>query len=177
MHFKAPYTPQAELGRELDEILRRQRGITKELDEKAALLREAQENLRREMEAMQARMRPPRRPTVQLRTRAEYDLLWAGLLSLAPTAASVVFTYETFPWPVARSNPAKTDIIADAIASFVLAGVELNKWKYVVKQELKRWHPDKFALRLAFVADEDRERVRKGSEKVVRCLNELLQSL
>ncbi|EJD43219.1 hypothetical protein AURDEDRAFT_33667, partial [Auricularia subglabra TFB-10046 SS5] len=79
------------------------------------------------------------------------------------------FTYASFPWPGGRTLV--------EIARFLLppGAVERGREKHVIRQQLKRWHPDKFAaVAQGRVAESDRQRVLDGQMAVVQALNELL---
>ncbi|KZV83752.1 hypothetical protein EXIGLDRAFT_701099 [Exidia glandulosa HHB12029] len=106
----------------------------------------------------------------RFRTREEYERCWTELLSLSPTSRlpSRSYTYMTFPWPMADKGKA---ITTEAIRKFLVPDS-----KAAIRRELKRWHPDKFSAMMDSVVEVEREKVKKGAEIVVRCLNELLQS-
>jgi len=65
-----------------------------------------------------------------------------------------------------------------AISAYVMSNYapDANKSpKDRIKDQLKRWHPDKFETRILHrVVEEEREKVKTGAGVVVRGLNEML---
>jgi hypothetical protein len=87
--------------------------------------------------------------------------------------------WDTFPWPVFRKPSVPEDLTADAIAAYVLSAAvptESGKSdKDRIKEQIKRWHPDRFETQLLpKVNEEEREKVKEGAGSVARALNELL---
>lgn len=163
----------AQMNAELDNILQRQRAIAEGMWQDARELAEAQAIVHQQFRDLHMRMRPAHHP--KARTKLEYDALWTNLLELAP--ALQILTYETFPWPVAVGRPQKEDLCALTIGEFLFEGVEAvyEMERKVVVREMERWKPETFTEKLAFVIDEDRERVRRVGAIVARRLHEMLQ--
>ncbi|KZV90140.1 hypothetical protein EXIGLDRAFT_750772 [Exidia glandulosa HHB12029] len=104
-----------------------------------------------------------------------YHLQWDQLLSDLASLPSVLLTFEQFPWPL--HSP--WDITTGSLADFLFVGVERGKRKQTVREQLRRWHPDKFMTRgvLAHVMEKDHARVIELQQEVVICLNQLLQDM
>lgn len=106
-----------------------------------------------------------------------YHLQWEQLLSDLDLASlpSVLLTFEKFPWP----SHSPRNITASSLADFLFVGVERGKRKQTVREQLRRWHPDKFMTRgvLAHVVKKDHARVIEVQQEVVICLNQLLQDM
>ena len=86
--------------------------------------------------------------------------------------------WNSFAWPAFKrpSEPEEmtTSVISAYVHSQYAPGVNKSH-KDRIKDQLKRWHPDKFETRiLPRVVEEEREKVKAGAGLVVRGLNELL---
>ena len=86
--------------------------------------------------------------------------------------------WNSFAWPAFKrpSEPEEmtTSVISAYVHSKYAPGAEKGH-KDRIKDQLKRWHPDKFETRiLPRVVEEEREKVKAGAGLVVLGLNELL---
>ncbi|KAH9962241.1 hypothetical protein BC827DRAFT_1130738, partial [Russula dissimulans] len=87
--------------------------------------------------------------------------------------------WNSFAWPVFKRPFEPEDMTTSAISAYVFSkyapDADTKSDKDRVKYHLKRWHPDRFELRiLPRVVEEEREKVKAGAGFVVRMLNELL---
>ncbi|KZV83758.1 hypothetical protein EXIGLDRAFT_842717 [Exidia glandulosa HHB12029] len=114
---------------------------------------------------------PPQKTATPLE---KYNAHWDQLLSPSPlSSTSPLLTFKQFPWPTHSLK----DITTISLSKFLFVGVEKAKRKQAVRDQLRRWHPDKFMTRgvLAHVVEKDHERVLQMQKEVVVCLNQLLQ--
>ncbi|KZV90143.1 hypothetical protein EXIGLDRAFT_837995 [Exidia glandulosa HHB12029] len=112
---------------------------------------------------------PPQKTATPLE---KYNAHWDQLLSPSPST-SPLLTFKQFPWPTHSLK----EITTISLSKFLFVGVEKAKRKQAVRDQLRRWHPDKFMTRgvLAHVVEKDHERVMQMQKEVVVCLNQLLQ--
>ncbi|KAK0192400.1 hypothetical protein F5146DRAFT_501235 [Armillaria mellea] len=86
--------------------------------------------------------------------------------------------WDAFPWPMVKKPKDVADINAGAIQAYVLNPHFPNNNgkgdKDKIKEQIRRWHPDRFERLMPRVAEGDRDRVREGAGEVVRGLNDLL---
>jgi hypothetical protein len=88
--------------------------------------------------------------------------------------------WNSFAWPVFKRPSEPDDMTTVAISAYVLSNYapDANTAKSAkdrIKDQLKRWHPDKFETRILHrVVEEEREKVKTGAGVVVRGLNEML---
>jgi hypothetical protein len=87
--------------------------------------------------------------------------------------------WNTFPWPVFRKPTGPEALTTDAVGAYVLSPYypadpsKSNKDR--IKEQIRRWHPDRFDTQLLpKVNEEERELVKEGAGWVVRALSELL---
>ena len=117
----------------------------------------------------------------------EYDKAWERLTSsIRPvktfTFRKVKFTFGDVPWPTLSQPAGAVDlenITGPAIANFLLHPHRepQKSRKEKLRDAVLRYHPDKFDGRiLPRVIDEDKARVQKGVEMVMKCLNELMSA-
>jgi len=116
-----------------------------------------------------------------------YDKAWERITSsIRPvktfTFRKVTFTFGEVPWPV-LSYPAEVanleNITGPAVSKFLLHPHRepQKSRKEKLRDAVLRYHPDKFEGRiLPRIIDEDRARVQKGVEIVMKCLNELMNA-
>lgn len=112
---------------------------------------------------------PPRRATPLERYKHHWDLLLAATGSEAWR-----FTLATFPWPA----PAPDKITRDSVAAFLgLTRADAAEQKQIVRQQLLRWHPDKFGPRgtLRLIVETDRAAAERAQGEVVVCLHYWLE--
>jgi len=93
-------------------------------------------------------------------------------------ASKDALQWQHFPWPMLKMPSALGEITYTAIHGYLLSPHYPEKdrsQKDRVKDQLKRWHPDRFETKLLpKVVEEDKEKVKEGAGMVVRTLNELL---
>lgn len=92
---------------------------------------------------------------------------------------SVNLGWNSFAWPVFKRPSEPEDMTTSMISAYVLSNyapdANTKSHKDRIKDQLKRWHPDKFETRiLPRVVEEEREKVKTGAGVVVRGLNEML---
>ena len=83
--------------------------------------------------------------------------------------------FRDVPWPVAKPPESPDELTVGAVQEFVLAplqGKDITplKRKLRIRQLLLRYHPDKTALLLSRVAEEEKDRVREGINNVFMSL-------
>ncbi|KAH8115856.1 hypothetical protein DFH11DRAFT_1506926 [Phellopilus nigrolimitatus] len=109
-----------------------------------------------------------------------YERLWTRLTS--PDTDVVSLGFSSVPWPLLNLPDSPEAITPELIAEFLFhakrPGYDPTAKKRVVRDELLRWHPDKFSPRvLAQVANSAEQiRVSMGGDIVARALTELLTS-
>ncbi|SJK97430.1 uncharacterized protein ARMOST_00682 [Armillaria ostoyae] len=138
-----------------------------------------------EEEARQAKIPPPRAPPLKP-TREEspsavlyrlYELKWAVLKSgnLTPTDQPI---FSNFPWPCFETISAEEDLTSEKVRRFLLDPARPNakdkSKKEIIKEELLRWHPDKFVKVLPLVYESEREKVSAAAKTVGRVITDLL---
>ncbi|KAJ3842278.1 hypothetical protein F5878DRAFT_556058 [Lentinula raphanica] len=86
--------------------------------------------------------------------------------------------WDYFPWPMVNKPSSADDITYAAIHAYITSPHHPDKDKHQrdrVKEQIRRWHPDRFETKLLpKVIEEDKERVKEGAGTVVRHLNNLL---
>ncbi|EPS94125.1 hypothetical protein FOMPIDRAFT_98117 [Fomitopsis schrenkii] len=157
-----PPTPQEE-----EEWKRRQREHARQQAEKFQRMQEQAEQERYSRSSKQL----SREELVKL--FEEHEHRWARLPNLD------VLAWHAFPWPVLQPAKDPEDLTVQAIRAYVLSPHHPNERKKsakdVIKDYIKRWHPDRFETRyLPKVREDDREKVKEGAGVVARNLNELL---
>ncbi|KAI5119313.1 hypothetical protein M0805_004557 [Coniferiporia weirii] len=104
-----------------------------------------------------------------------YERLWARLSS--PLTETTALGFASVPWPMLTAPSAPGDITAEGISAFLFHEDRTTAArKRVVKEELLRWHPDKFAVRvLGRVVDPvEHEHVSAGADIVSKVLTGLM---
>lgn len=157
-----PPTPQEE-----EEWKRRQREHARQQAEKFQRMQEQAEQERYSRSAKQL----SREEVVKV--FEEHERRWARLSNLD------VFTWYSFPWPMLQRVNSPEELTVQAIRAFVLSPHHPNERnksaKDIIKDYIKRWHPDRFETKfLPKVREDDREKVKEGAGVVARNLNELL---
>lgn len=102
----------------------------------------------------------------------DHERRWARLSNLD------VFTWYSLPWPVLQRANSPEELTLQAMQAYVFSPHHPQRKKPardVVKEYIKRWHPDRFENKyLPKVREDDREKVKEGAGLVARNLNELL---
>ncbi|KAJ3527301.1 hypothetical protein NMY22_g9840 [Coprinellus aureogranulatus] len=102
----------------------------------------------------------------------EKECTWITLSSQAS------LRWSDIPWPMNKPPFIPEDITTAAIKSYLISQQPIDKsrsQKDLIKDCIKRWHPDKFETKiLTRVVEEEREMVKEGAGSVMRSLNELL---
>ena len=114
---------------------------------------------------------------------ARYERVW-GVLSSPTSSADITLTFATLPWPLLTAPTKLEDFTVAAISEFLFhkqrpsSGVEGEKNRRTrLKEELLRWHPDKFEHRvLGRIVPADMELVRAGADAVIKVLTSLKES-
>ncbi|TDL17512.1 hypothetical protein BD410DRAFT_687448, partial [Rickenella mellea] len=87
--------------------------------------------------------------------------------------------FKNIPWPALKLPNSPADITKDDISKFLFHPLRLQRVqdkgkRAVIREELRRWHPDKFCVRvLEKVNPSERALVWEAAEVVIRYLNEL----
>ncbi|KAL1744149.1 hypothetical protein HDZ31DRAFT_39301 [Schizophyllum fasciatum] len=155
-----------------------------------ALFREVLDNVAREARAEERRLVAERLRAEELRRRRQaeeearrkqavlalrqYDAAWMaiGMGRVRPGSLAVA----QFPWPVLHAVRSAEDIRADDVYSFLyeMQGLTGAQVKERLKQEILRWHPDKFNTKtIYYLRLSDRALVLEIAGRVARSLNEL----
>lgn len=103
-----------------------------------------------------------------------YEKQWAAMIK-APH-----LRFRSMPWPVLVPISSPEQLLPIRIAQFIFhAQHSQGKSKEKrLREALLKWHPDRFNSKwLPKVVSEDREKVEDGAGRVVRALNELLNSV
>lgn len=143
---------------------------------------EQQEKYRREQEKIEAenQLRSAGKPLSReemVRMFEYHEKLWNRIA----VPGTEQFTWSDIPWPMAKMPTSPEDISQPLIAAYMQSPwwPEKDKAKTTkdrIKDNLKRWHPDRFDNRcLVRVVDSEQGRVKEASGNVVRYLNELLR--
>lgn len=156
----------------LDKVAREARTEEKRLEAE----RKRAADVRRQREAEEARQRRQAELAAHAAAHAlcQYDVAWKALGAGRVHAASL--SLAQFPWPVLHAVRSADDISTDAVYDFlfnVSAPVSTHP-KERLKQEILRWHPDKFNTKVVqFALPADRARILDIAGRVARVLNEL----
>ncbi|KAI5115845.1 hypothetical protein M0805_004833 [Coniferiporia weirii] len=104
------------------------------------------------------------------RAWSSYEYAWATLKDRP------VLYFRTMPWPVLKSPMSVKELTANAIGAFVLSPAHSSdkSARNRLKEQLRRWHPDRFESKWLSKASVEEEAVRQGASKVVCILNELM---
>ena len=137
--------------------------------------RQQQEQFRRE--SMKAEQEYMSRATFStgkdsiVRAWTKYESDWTSLKD------RTTLRFRIIPWPLLKSISSPDEITANAVGALVLSPHHSpdKKARDRLKEQLLRWHPDRFEGKwLPKVAEEDKEEVKKGVGQVARALNELM---
>ena len=105
-----------------------------------------------------------------------YETRWR-LLALSSADEEANIKWEDVPWPVATTAQSVDDLTPGAIEEFIFAPLKVrgktDSRKDKLRSSILRWHPDKDAVILSRVAEEDRWNVQEGVNAVFRALKEL----
>ncbi|KAG7446358.1 uncharacterized protein BT62DRAFT_931807 [Guyanagaster necrorhizus] len=144
-----------------------------------------QEHKRKLREAQQAKVSPPHtppfKPTFQESPSATlyrlYESKWADLKA-GNTMSIGHLTFMTFPWPTLERISGEVNLTFQNVRDFLLDPARPNSKdkskKDILKEELLRWHPDKFIKVLPLVCENDREMVGTAAKTIGRLMMELL---
>ncbi|TFY52197.1 hypothetical protein EVJ58_g10149 [Rhodofomes roseus] len=157
-----PPTPQEE-----EEWKRRQREHARQQAEKFQRMQEAAEQER------YARSAKPLSREEVVKVFEEHERRWSRLATLD------LLTWYSFPWPILQRANSPEELTVQAIHAYVLSPHHPNEKnksaKDLIKDYIKRWHPDRFETKfLPKVREDDREKVKEGAGVVARNLNEML---
>ncbi|KAG1744267.1 hypothetical protein EDB19DRAFT_1632877 [Suillus lakei] len=90
-----------------------------------------------------------------------------------------VLIWDDFPWPVFKRPSGPDDVTTACITAYMLSSLHPTDKtpKDRIKENIRRWHPDRFETQLLpKVKESDRDVVREAAGTVVRVLNDLLRS-
>ena len=127
------------------------------------------------------RKQNPRRGMLVAAAFETYQERWDDLTArIAENQVQPHLTFATFPWPVLRLSHDKLfsepdDLMVDDIREFVLSPFHsTDKGKESrIREAYVRFHPDKNSRWLAFVLESERERTKRGMDRVNWCLGNL----
>ncbi|KAK0461342.1 uncharacterized protein EV420DRAFT_1531672, partial [Desarmillaria tabescens] len=143
---------------------------------------EEQERRRKLKETQQGTSRsPPSKPTCEESSSVAfyrlYEFKWT-ILKSGDITSSGPPTFETFPWPCFETISREEDLTSEKIRTFLLDPARPNAKdktkKDIIKEELLRWHPDKFVKVLPLMKEDDREKVGAAAKIVGRLITDLL---
>jgi hypothetical protein len=93
-------------------------------------------------------------------------------------AEAEMLTWDSFPWPMLKKPTSPEEITTPGISAYILNPLGPGKEKPSkdrIKEQIRRWHPDRFETKLLPKVDSTQtDQVKAGAGAVVRCLNELL---
>lgn len=140
----------------------------------AAARAEAAQVLKAEEDARRRR-REERKRKRQVDARDTYDRRWVALLN----SKSVDLSFGDVPWPV-QGRTEVSEVTPDTISAFLFPfGSDVGRGKTrkeVLREEMLRFHPDKFEGRvMPRVRSEDRDSVREGANAVARAVMTLME--
>ncbi|KAJ4468766.1 hypothetical protein J3R30DRAFT_3304666, partial [Lentinula aciculospora] len=86
--------------------------------------------------------------------------------------------WDIFPWPMLNKPLSPEDITYAAVDAYLSSPYHPEKEKQQkdrIKEQIRKWHPDRFETKLLpKVIEEDKVRVKEGAGSVARNLNDLL---
>ncbi|KAG8998847.1 hypothetical protein FRB93_013414 [Tulasnella sp. JGI-2019a] len=128
------------------------------------------------------------------RAWAKYVAEWDKVLKQPPSLDQELHTFHTFPWPTLDPPTDLKDLHKIAIRNFIQrahhvgvprqsglsGGLDLGatmntpqETKVAMHEARLRWHPDRSPRWMAHVNDDEKARVKKGADIVIRVLNDL----
>ncbi|KAK0485721.1 hypothetical protein IW261DRAFT_743902 [Armillaria novae-zelandiae] len=171
-----------------EEQRKKAENLKKQQEQEAKRRRQEQEQERKrklEEEARRAKMSPPCVPPLKP-TREEsssamlyhlYESKWAVLKS-GDLASTDQPAFSNFPWPCFETISAEVDLTSEKVRRFLLDPARPNAKdkgkKEIIKEELLRWHPDKFVKIIPLVHESEREKVSAAAKTVGRIITDLL---
>jgi hypothetical protein len=174
-HWKAQQ--EEEFARLLEEDMRRAEEAHRRALAEEAARKEEEERRRREQEEELARLEAARVLQLQINALRDYEDKWTVLRSegLVPQQ---VLGFGDVPWPVFGTVESMEDITLQRIGEFMFHAqrdsVHAAPQVKSIRQELLRWHPDKFRWQvLDKVRQGDRKMVGEAVETVARILTQL----
>ena len=149
----------------------RQRKVEEENRERQERFRLEQEQKSREQQAKIARGSLSVHDMIQI--YAYHETQWVNISN-----RDLDLRWDKFPWPM-FSTPSNPEAInSGAILAYLSAECYPDKmrlFKDRIKDQIKKWHPDRFETKLLpKVAEGERELVKLGAGEVVRYLNDLM---
>ncbi|KAG8998843.1 hypothetical protein FRB94_003730 [Tulasnella sp. JGI-2019a] len=134
---------------------------------------------------------------VYKRAWVRYVTEWDEVLKQPPSPSRELYTFHTFPWPTLNPPTDVKGLNKATIRNFIQrahhagvasrhaaagpsggmgAGAAMNtpqETKDAMHEARLRWHPDRSARWMVHVSDEEKARVKKGADIVIRVLNDL----
>ncbi|KAF9516383.1 hypothetical protein BS47DRAFT_1292502, partial [Hydnum rufescens UP504] len=105
----------------------------------------------------------------------EYERRWEAIGNGDLNESNL--TFASIPWPMNPQPASVQDLNAERIKSFILspAHSQNKSHKHLLREQLLRFHPDRFETRLLErVRESDRAAVKEGANMVARYLNDAL---
>ncbi|THH04110.1 hypothetical protein EW145_g5760 [Phellinidium pouzarii] len=106
---------------------------------------------------------------------SRYESLWA--LVSSPQTITTALKFSDIPWPLLETPSSSADFTVEKISAFLFHECRTTTTKKrIIRDELLRWHPDKFAVRvLGRISDtSERQRVHEAADVVSRILTSLM---
>jgi NACHT domain len=153
----------------------------------AELLKEQQERFRREQERLERERQAKASAGVRVPTKEEVIQLFSTHEKMwGIVAGGDNLRWDSFPWPVLRWVGGIGELTEGAIGAYVGSpwypegdggGGKGVGMKERIKKHIRRWHPDRFEMRvLPRVVERERAVVKEGADVVVRSLANLLNA-
>jgi hypothetical protein len=103
-----------------------------------------------------------------------YRRAWGRVAAMADRGAPIA--HDDVPWPTGEGALASSDEVREVLLGNRANGDAPVSPRFLFRQEMLRWHPDKFETRLGrSIVERDRNRVRARVNVVARLVAELFQ--
>ncbi|CCL99396.1 uncharacterized protein FIBRA_01414 [Fibroporia radiculosa] len=142
-----------------------------------------QEEYARQQQDLYRRMKEKERLAQSTKQMTKDDVIklfeeHEGCWSRIPTMD--VLSWYSFPWPVLKIPKGPEDFSLAAIDAYILSPHhpkdKTKSPKDRIKENIRKWHPDKFNVQyLSKVRDDERDRVKEGAEAVAGFLGDMLR--
>ncbi|KAL1718253.1 hypothetical protein EV715DRAFT_201473 [Schizophyllum commune] len=153
----------------LDKVAREARAEEKRLE----MERRRAEETRRQREAEELQRKKEERQRKEA-AQDQYNVAWHFLVAGRVHPGSL--RVGSFPWPVLQAVRSAEDVRVEDVEEFLFRdeGLTMEQERNRLKQEILRWHPDRFNTRtLSYVHPSDRALILEVAGRVARILNEL----
>ncbi len=106
-----------------------------------------------------------------IRVFVDHERQWSHLQTME------IADWNSFPWPALKRPSNPEELTTTAISAYIFSPHNPSDKpdKDRLKEQIRRWYPDRFETKLLpKVRSDDREKVKEGAGQVVRSLNDLL---